>query len=56
MGRFKSIQQTQRFLTAHDPINTMFRPRRYRLSNISYRHVRSDSFDLWQGYALEMTA
>ncbi|QFT95389.1 Transposase IS66 family protein (plasmid) [Roseovarius sp. THAF9] len=56
MGRFKSIQQTQRFLAAHDQINTMFRPRRYRLSNISYRHARSDAFDLWQGYALEMTA
>lgn len=54
MGRFKSIRQAQRFLGAHDQINTMFRPRRYRLSSISYRHARSDAFDLWRGYALEM--
>lgn len=56
MGRFKSIRQTQRFLAAHDQINAMFRPRRYRLSTVSYRHARSDAFDLWHGYALEMTA
>ena len=56
MGRFKSIRQAQRFLAAHDQVNTIFRPRRYRLSTISYRHARSDAFDLWHGYALEMTA
>ncbi|ASP23696.1 DDE domain protein (plasmid) [Antarctobacter heliothermus] len=55
MGRFKSIRQTQRFPAAHDQINTMFRPRRYRLSAVSYRHARSDAFDLWHSYALEMT-
>jgi putative transposase len=58
MGRFKSPWQAQRFLVlaAHDQINTVFRPRRYQLSAISYRHVRADAFDLWNGYALEMTA
>ena len=56
MGRFKSLRQVQRFLAAHDQINTIFRPRRYRLSSMSYRHARSDAFDLWQSYALEMTA
>ncbi|WP_460275774.1 IS6 family transposase [Celeribacter sp. ULVN23_4] len=56
MGRFKSPGQAQRFLSAHDQINTIFRPRRYRLSAASYRHVRSDAFDLWWSYALEMTA
>ncbi len=56
MGRFKSPRQAQRFLSAHDQINTIFRPRRYRLSAISYRHARYDAFDLWQSYALEMTA
>ena len=56
MGRFKSPAQAQRFLAAHDQINTIFRPRRYRLSAISYRHARSDAHDLWNGYALEMTA
>lgn len=56
MGRFKSPRQAQRFLSAHDQIDTMFRPRRYRLSTTSYRHARSDAFDLWKSYAVEMTA
>lgn len=56
MGRFKSPRQAQRLLTAHDQINTIFRPRRYHLSVPSYRHAGSDAFDLWNGYASEMTA
>ena len=44
------------FLASHDQINTIFRPRRDRLSTISYRHARADAFDLWDGYAAEMTA
>jgi len=56
IGRFKSPGQAQRFLGAHDQINTVLRPRRYRLSATSYRHARTDAFDLWQIYALEMTA
>ncbi|MEO1607233.1 MAG: IS6 family transposase [Pseudomonadota bacterium] len=56
MGRFKSPQQAQRFLADHDQINVIFRPRRYRLSTISYRHARSDAFALWTDYTLEMTA
>jgi putative transposase len=56
MGRFKSSRQAQRFLAAHDQINTIFRPRRYRISAISYRHSRSDAFHLWTYYALEMNA
>lgn len=56
MGRFKSPKQAQRFLAAHDQINTVFRPRRYQLSAISYRHARADAFELWNGYAAEMTA
>lgn len=55
MGRFKSKQQAQRFLAAHDQINTLFRPRRYRLTTSSYRHARADAFSLWNDYALEMT-
>ena len=55
MGRFKSLRQAQSFLATHDQINTIFRPRRYRLSAVSYRHTRSDAFDLWHCYALEMT-
>ena len=56
MGRFKSPRQAQRFLAAHDQINIVFCPRRYQLSAVSYRHARSDAFDLWTGYAAEMTA
>ena len=56
MGRFKSPHQAQRFLAAHDQISTVFRPRRYQLSSISYRHARTDAFRLWDSYALEMTA
>ncbi|OCX65710.1 hypothetical protein BFP70_08830 [Thioclava sp. SK-1] len=56
MGRFKSPRQAQRFLSAHDQINTLFRPRRDQLSANFYRHTRSDAQDLWPHYALEMTA
>ena len=58
MGRFKSPRQrqAQRFLAAHDQINSMFKPRRYRLSATSYRHARSDAHDLWHDYTLKMTA
>jgi len=56
MGRFKSPRQAQRFLAAHDQINIVFRPRRYRMPTNIYRQTRSDAFDLWHGYALEMTA
>ena len=56
MGRFKSPRQAQQFLCAHDQINVIFRPRRYRLSAKSYRHARTDAFRLWDDYTLEMTA
>ena len=51
LGRFKSLRQAQRFLTAHDQINTFFRQRRYQISAVSDRHARADAFDLWSGYA-----
>ena len=53
MGRFKSPRQAQRFLAAHDQINSMFKPRRYRLLATSYRHARSDAHDLWHDYTLK---
>lgn len=56
MGRFKSPRQAQRFLVAHDQISTIFHPRRYRLSILSYRHARADAFNLWEGYAAELSA
>ncbi|MDH0912837.1 IS6 family transposase [Rhizobium pusense] len=45
MGRFKSPRQAQRFLSAHDQITTVFRPRRHNLSATSYRHARADAVD-----------
>ena len=56
MGRFKSPRQAQRFLPAHNQINTIFKPRRYRLTANSYRHARADAFSHWVDYAREMTA
>ena len=56
MGRFKSPRQAQRFLAAHDQINVIFHPRRYRRNANSYRHARADAFRLWGDYTLEMTA
>ncbi|MEP5993835.1 MAG: IS6 family transposase, partial [Nisaea sp.] len=56
MGRFKSPCQAQRFLSAHDQINTIFRPRRYTLSAASYRRARADAFGLWNDYTSEMNA
>lgn len=56
MGRFKSPGQAQRFLSAHDQTAALFRPKRHRLSAISFRHARSDAFDLWTTYAHELIA
>jgi len=53
-GRFKSHRQAQRFLSAHDQINLIFRPHRYQLSAASYRHARSGAFSLWADYPDEM--
>lgn len=56
MGRFKSPRQAQRFLSSHDQINTIFKPRRYRLTATSYRHARTDAFSLWADYTIQMVA
>ena len=56
MGGFKSHRHAQRFLSAHDQINLIFRPRRYQLNATSYRHARSDAFSLWADYTAEMVA
>nr|WP_256364023.1 DDE-type integrase/transposase/recombinase [Ruegeria sp. 6PALISEP08] len=55
-GRFKSHRQAQRFLSAHDQINLIFRPRRYQLTADSYRHARTDAINLWTDYTVEMKA
>jgi putative transposase len=55
-GRFKSYRQPQRFLSAHDQINLIFRPRRFQLTANSYRHARADAFGLWAEYTFEIVA
>ena len=55
-GRFKSHRQAQRFLSAHDQINLIFRPRRFQLTANSYSHARADTFSLWAEYTIEMVA
>ncbi len=39
-------------LSAHDQSKLIFRPRRYQLTAISYRHA----FDLWNDYTAETAA
>ena len=48
MRRFKSPGHAQRFLSAHGPINDLFRPRRHRMSAANYRAARDRSFAIWQ--------
>ncbi|MEP5761091.1 MAG: IS6 family transposase, partial [Litoreibacter sp.] len=55
-GRFKSHRHAPRFLSAHDQINLIFRPRRYQLTAASYRHACTDAFNLWADYTAEMAA
>ncbi|WP_068313807.1 IS6 family transposase [Polycladidibacter hongkongensis] len=56
MGRFKSPRQAQRFLSAHDQVAAIFRPKRNRLSAASSRHARADAFCLWNDYTAELHA
>lgn len=46
MGHLKSHRQAQRFLSAHDQINTLFRPRRHRLSAQNHRQSHPIAFDI----------
>ncbi len=48
MRRFKSAGQAQRFLSAHFPINNLFRFRRHLLTAADARMVRAQAFDTWQ--------
>jgi len=55
-GRFRSHRQAQRFLSAHDLINLIFRPCRFQLAATSYRHARNEAFNVWSDYTAEMEA
>ena len=47
MRRFKSPGHAQRFLSAHGPINNVFRCQRNRLSAEQCWHVRTQAFAIW---------
>ena len=44
------------FVAAHDQINAIFKPRRYRLTANSCWKASAEAFSLWTNYACEMTA
>ncbi len=47
MKRFKSAGQAQRFLSAHDAINNLFRLRRNHLTADQYRTAWARAFGTW---------
>jgi putative transposase len=54
--RFKSPGHAQRFLSAHGPINNLFRPRRHRTSAEGYRTARDRAFETWGQVTCARTA
>jgi len=56
MGRFKSPRQAQRFLSVHDQVQNVFRPRRHTLSAASYRQARADAHWIWGDITRELKA
>ncbi len=48
MRRFKSPGHAQRFLAAYGPIAGHFRPRRHRLTAVTYRATRDQRFATWR--------
>jgi putative transposase len=48
MRRFKSPRQAQRFLSAHGPINNLFRVGRHYLKAPHYRLFRNWAFVQWR--------
>jgi putative transposase len=47
MKGFKSAGQAQRFLSAHDQINTLFHLRRDHVSASQHRAARARAFEVW---------
>ncbi len=44
---FKSAGQAQRFLSAHDGINTLFLLRRHQVPATQYRAARTQAMQVW---------
>ena len=51
MRRFKSSGHAQRFLSAHGPINNLFRVGRHHLKARHYRYFRDRAFNIWSEVA-----
>jgi putative transposase len=47
MKRFKLPRQVQRFLSAHDQINNLFRLRRDHVTASEYRAARARAIEVW---------
>ncbi|SMD13190.1 IS6 family transposase [Primorskyibacter flagellatus] len=56
MGRFKPPGQAQQFLTVHDQVQNVFRPRRHTLSAVCYRQSRADAHCIWDDITRELKA
>ncbi len=56
MQKFKSPGHAQRFLSAHDPINNHFRPRRHLMTSEQYRKFRNQAFQEWTDMANNLKA
>ena len=56
MKKFKSPGTAQRFLSAHGPINNLFRPRRHLLKATAYRAARKQAFSTSAAIALSRKA
>ena len=56
MKRFKSPGQAQRFLAAHDPINTLFHLQRDHVTAAKYRAARAQAFATWADVARAKSA
>lgn len=56
MGRFKLPSQAQLFLSVHDQVQTVFRPRRHKLSAPAYRQSRSGALSIWDSITCELKA
>jgi putative transposase len=47
MKQFKSAGQAQRFLSAHDQINSLFHLRRDHVTAAEHRAARTQTFRVW---------
>jgi len=56
MALIKSPGQAQLFWSVHDQVQTVFRPRRHKLSAPAYRQSRSDAHSIWDDITCELKA